>query len=1177
MDIQNGFLKIVRFNKYTKKKYPALKLYFLLALTFFIIISFGRITVLASSLSYLSGSEVEVDTIENFDDGVIQLQSYSNQDINPTMWTLENNITYNNSPHSLKLYGNTWKLEVISPMTIDSGDVWQVSNYIQQVAEIQGFGITDSINTLLYSFAGTEQTNPEEWITVYQGAFPNNVWNEYQLPIADDWIARFGYLPQIKGIIFINDRDNTSQGVCYFDEIIDITSSLPVAPQVEISFSIRKLYKNSDGLTSVDVEFTSSVYDPDSEEHDYFWEFGDDSTCTEPNPSHTFIVEDDHDYTVLLEVIDETDLHGRASCQITVDPGPTTFPITMNFVGDVMLARRMEELINLSGYEAIFDPTSSILGEAADITVANLECPLTDQGTPHPTKSVVFRGSPENVTALSYAGIDLVSIANNHTIDYGLVGLQQTQSVLDEEEILYFGAGADFYEAMQPAFYQKSGVNLALLGSSDRTGQYNNWQPYLDAGFNKPGFANLTESNIIQQINSVRDIADLIILEMHSGVEYSVIPTDPFSRLMMNEDLNEDEEYTADLRAPLESDIEMRHFAIDNGADAVICHHPHIIQGVEVYHGKLIAHSLGNFVFDLNYPETFPSMILNSKIDETGFYEYSITPVYIDDYIPVRAKGELGLYLLDDLAKRSKDLNTYLNIDRENVTAEIVLDTTKLNRIQISSSAEINLEEKNGAWISSPVLLEKNGSISSVDNVTPQGNWQYRLGRQLIWFGNFEDEGCTLWEINNADEFYDTTESYTGSRSLCQERPAGYSSLYTYLEKRIKLYSNTSDYTINAYLKTQNATNAGILLQFFESRTQLYPIGTEDLDAEVSGTTDWTFYHNEFNVPVNTQFINLRLQSESPQSGEGKSWFDNVGLIEWTEWKDCNTISNVSYPNDFYWIQFKTTQQVLNANVNYTETNFSDIVNPSNITVLSPNGGEVWTVGESKDITWASQNINDVSIELSTDNGITWNTIESSIPNTGTYNWTVTALDSSDECLIRIKDILNTSIDDVSDGVFTINYVSVTSFQLTVSILDGWNIVSIPGLHPTDQNVNTWWVFRDLGANVFKYLGGYQPVTVAAPGIGYWMKHSGALTYNTGEEWPTGGIQIVPHDPIAGAAGWNLFSGYELSVTAAIVTTNPPGLQSGPIYKYSGGYSVATTLYPGYGYWIKLNAAGQII
>ncbi|MBE0570826.1 MAG: hypothetical protein IH618_04705, partial [Ignavibacteriaceae bacterium] len=103
-----------------------------------------------------------------------------------------------------------------------------------------------------------------------------------------------------------------------------------------------------------------------------------------------------------------------------------------------------------------------------------------------------------------------------------------------------------------------------------------------------------------------------------------------------------------------------------------------------------------------------------------------------------------------------------------------------------------------------------------------------------------------------------------------------------------------------------------------------------------------------------------------------------------------------------------------------------------------------------------------------------------------------------------------------------------STFQLTVNIADGWNMVSIPGLNTPDQNVSTWWAFRDPGANVFRYSGGYQPVTAAVPGIGYWMKHAGARTYNTGDEWPVGGIQIVAHDPIAGASGWNLFGGYEI-------------------------------------------------
>jgi hypothetical protein len=151
------------------------------------------------------------------------------------------------------------------------------------------------------------------------------------------------------------------------------------------------------------------------------------------------------------------------------------------------------------------------------------------------------------------------------------------------------------------------------------------------------------------------------------------------------------------------------------------------------------------------------------------------------------------------------------------------------------------------------------------------------------------------------------------------------------------------------------------------------------------------------------------------------------------------------------------------------------------------------------------------------------------------------------------------------------------TFQTLVTVVDGWNMVSIPGLHPVDQNVNTWWQYRDLGANVFRYAGGYQSVTTAVPGTGYWMKHTGARTYNTGDEWPGGGIQIVAHAPLTAASGWNLIGGYEIVATAALVTTNPPGLQQGPIYKYSGGYQTATTLDPGYGYWIKLSAAGQII
>jgi hypothetical protein len=151
-----------------------------------------------------------------------------------------------------------------------------------------------------------------------------------------------------------------------------------------------------------------------------------------------------------------------------------------------------------------------------------------------------------------------------------------------------------------------------------------------------------------------------------------------------------------------------------------------------------------------------------------------------------------------------------------------------------------------------------------------------------------------------------------------------------------------------------------------------------------------------------------------------------------------------------------------------------------------------------------------------------------------------------------------------------------TTFQLSVSVNNGWNMVSTPGLHPTNQDVTTWWSGKDPAAGVFKFNGGYVSVTNTVPGEGYWMKNLGANTYNTGDEWPAGGIQIVPNIPITGATGWNLIGGYELSVLTANITTEPTGLQTGQVFGYSGGYTPATNLLPGYAYWIKLTAPGSI-
>ena len=160
-------------------------------------------------------------------------------------------------------------------------------------------------------------------------------------------------------------------------------------------------------------------------------------------------------------------------------------------------------------------------------------------------------------------------------------------------------------------------------------------------------------------------------------------------------------------------------------------------------------------------------------------------------------------------------------------------------------------------------------------------------------------------------------------------------------------------------------------------------------------------------------------------------------------------------------------------------------------------------------------------VELSTDGGWNW-VMDTSF--TGYLSaWAEVLVDlrgyRTDSVKVRFRLVSGGICEDDGWYIDDVNIfgIGVTTFQLSVSVTDGWNTVCIPGLNTTNQNVNTWWQHRDMSANVFKYAGGYHSVTAATPGTGYWMKHAGARTYNTGDEWPAGGIQTVAHNPITAA------------------------------------------------------------
>jgi hypothetical protein len=138
-------------------------------------------------------------------------------------------------------------------------------------------------------------------------------------------------------------------------------------------------------------------------------------------------------------------------------------------------------------------------------------------------------------------------------------------------------------------------------------------------------------------------------------------------------------------------------------------------------------------------------------------------------------------------------------------------------------------------------------------------------------------------------------------------------------------------------------------------------------------------------------------------------------------------------------------------------------------------------------------------------------------------------------------------------------------------------MVSIPGDHPNGNTRTNWWMFSDITANLFGYNGIFYPVTTITQTEGYFMKHIGARTYNTGDEWPAGGIIKVPNEPFFRSGGWQLIGVFECPVAASNIVTVPPGCLSSPIYGYSGSYFIADSLYPGYAYWVKLSCSALIV
>lgn len=274
---------------------------------------------------------------------------------------------------------------------------------------------------------------------------------------------------------------------------------------------------------------------------------------------------------------------GREDTVITVEteadpdaePQFTDQQAVLLFAGDILLSQHvLNAYQQAGGIHGVLDEGYRNYIDAADSFIANQEFPFSERGSAAADKEFTFRLAPEKVSLFQEMKLDIVTLANNHALDYGREALADTLATLDQAGIAHVGAGNDLDAAKAPVIKELNGIKVGVLGAT-RVIPVADWRANRYTG---GMLVTYDPAELLEAITELRKDCDYLVVYVHWGIERSITP----------------ETYQRDLGQQY----------IDAGADLVVGSHPHVLQGIEYYQGKPIVYSLGNFVFGSSIPQT---------------------------------------------------------------------------------------------------------------------------------------------------------------------------------------------------------------------------------------------------------------------------------------------------------------------------------------------------------------------------------------------------------------------------------------------------------------------------------------------------------------------------------------------------------------------------------------------
>lgn len=553
--------------------------------------------------------------------------------------------------------------------------------------------------------------------------------------------------------------------------------------------------------------------------------------------------------------------------------------VMLAFGGDVMMDRRYYKpyfgdsiLIHpetrLSDSKAIVENIKPYMS-IADYAAVNLETQIADN-TPgqRAPKSVTFYSRPEILDALVWAGVDYVSLGNNHTYDYLEPGMASTLAYLQQSPLAFSGAGMNEKQALKAHRDTIKNTEFSMLG-------YVGWEgrsdPSQTANHEHGGAAYGSMTNIVKSVQQEVNQDRVTIVQYHGSQEYANSPTGVTEQRLKS--------------------------ALDNGAALAIAHHPHVTQGLELYDNKLIAYSMGNFIFDQNFSATKHSFILYVWLDEGKFHRAEIVPLYVKGYKPTPATGTNRYTVMKRLTELSKIRNTIISQSGGHgvIQANIPPVTVKsFDNDSITTKGDINTGTKHeltfaqGSNITSLYHLPWHQQLSEV--LIEDKKVKYRLGKNLVNGSDFES--FSTFDSPERGLFFDrrvmSLNNYgvSGNTSLAltlndqQTTAFGVKSFW-------RVYSASRPVTIKANYQSNKTVKLHFYWQGRKTRQKLFDAfenSPKNLieTVELTGDKTWQNVEVDFNSPrIGYKSYRILVEAELVDGTTSQLNIDDFAVIEW--------------------------------------------------------------------------------------------------------------------------------------------------------------------------------------------------------------------------------------------------------------------------------------------------------